>query len=69
METDARKFINKRKEKYNYLGNIMDSAAWDEVEILLTDFAKQQTSDLRRQLSECKAKSRHGLNQSDKFGL
>ena len=34
----------------------------------ITELEKEQT-DLRRQLAECKAKSRHGLNQSDKFGL
>ena len=26
-------------------------------------------ADLKRQLSECRAKARHGLNPSDKFGI
>ena len=36
---------------------------------VVSAYKNRTIADLRRQLAECKAKGRHGLNQSDKFGL
>jgi hypothetical protein len=53
----AKEFIEFKKKQDQYLGNMMDRAAWDEVENLLQEYASQFKYDFSK---NCTCKDRIG---------